>query len=78
MHKHRKDENVKVEHPGDLMYLTYYMINWEDARQSPSEQRCLQCGRPMQRVEAEVVREGLRYEGLVCHVCKRVLWVRQG
>jgi uncharacterized protein with PIN domain len=73
-----KEENMKVERPGDLIYLTYFMIDWEEVRQSPAERPCLQCGQQMSKLEASVGKGNLSYAGLVCHGCKRILWVRQG
>lgn len=60
------------------MYLTYFMINWRDAEQSRAEEHCMQCSRQMSKLEVLVGKENLIYAGLVCHNCKRVLWVKSG
>ena len=68
---------VKIEHSGDLIYHTYHMVDWKKAEQRQSEVRCLQCGGKMNEVEAITDNSGRSYDGLVCHNCKRVLWVRK-
>lgn len=65
-----------MELPGDPTYWTYFMVDWESAQQSPSEQKCVQCGREMKLLEGVTDRKAIRYDGLVCHTCKRVVWVR--
>lgn len=69
---------VKAERPGDLTYLTYYMVDWAKTGQSPSDVRCMQCGGEMKKVEPVTDGSGRAYDGMVCHSCKRVLWVRSG
>ncbi len=59
------------------MYVTYFMVKWEEETLSPSGQRCAECGREMDKLEAVVGDSDASYEGLVCHSCKRVLWVRK-
>jgi uncharacterized protein with PIN domain len=60
------------------MFLTYHMVKWNDVKQTPSEQRCTDCGRPLNRTEEVVDERGARYEGYVCHADKRVTWMRIG
>ena len=67
---------MKVETAGDLVYRTYYMVNWKDETQAQTAQPCTECGREMSRIEADVGGRRGAYEGLVCHSCKRVTWVR--
>ena len=69
---------MKVEQASDLAYQTYYMVRWESEPQMPSRQRCSDCGREMSSIEALVGNQLVGYEGLVCHRCKRVTWVRKG
>jgi uncharacterized protein with PIN domain len=69
---------VKIENLGDLVYWTYYMIDWKKVDQTPSEQRCVQCGGKMHKVEPVADPKGRSYDGFVCHNCKRVIWVRAG
>ena len=69
---------MRVEKPGDLIFLTYYMVDWNKTRQEPSDLRCAQCGGPMNKVEPVVVEAGRRFDGYVCHSDKRVIWVKAG
>jgi len=59
------------------MYVTYFMVNWKEEKEGPSGQRCTQCGGTMGRLEASVGNGEGVYEGLVCHSCKRLVWVRK-
>ena len=67
---------MKVERAGDLMFVTYFMVNWKEERVSPSGKNCAECGRGMGRVEATTSESKSTYEGLVCHNCKRLVWLR--
>jgi len=58
------------------MWLTYYMVKWDDVRQYDSDQRCTECGGPMKKTERFTYGSGLSYEGYVCHADKRVTWLR--
>jgi len=60
------------------MFLTYYMVRWGDVKQTPSEQKCTECGNPLNRTEVVEDNKGLKYEGYVCHPDKRVTWLRVG
>jgi tRNA U54 and U55 pseudouridine synthase Pus10 len=60
------------------MYLTYYMVRWDEVKQSPSEQKCTECGGALQRSEEFVDEKGMKYEGYICHRDKRVTWLRIG
>lgn len=62
--------------PGSPMYWTYFMVKWDETRQTPSDQKCVQCGGKMNSVEPVTDSKGSKYEGTVCHNCRRVLWVR--
>jgi len=68
---------VRVARAGDLMFATYFMVDWKKEKAGPSDQRCAQCGSNMGRLEASVDEGGAGYEGLVCHSCKRLTWVRK-
>jgi len=59
------------------VFWTYLMMDGEKVRQGGSAKPCMQCGRMMNTVETVTDRSGLAYEGLVCHSCKRLLWVRR-
>ncbi len=69
---------MKTGLPGDPIFWTYHMVAWAKWKQSPSDQKCVQCGGRMGRVEGASDKKGNHYDGLVCHTCKRVLWVRRG
>ncbi|HLQ03542.1 MAG TPA: hypothetical protein VK114_01990 [Nitrososphaerales archaeon] len=68
---------MRIDKAGDLVFWTYYMMDWEKVRQGSSTKPCMQCGRTMNTVETVTDRRGLAYEGLVCHSCKRLLWVKR-
>jgi len=68
---------LRIEKAGDLIFWTYYMIDWEKVTQENSTKPCMQCGRMMNAVETVTDSSGLAYDGLVCHGCKRLLWVRR-
>jgi len=67
---------VKIEKAGDLMFMTYYMIDWKKVRQESSEVRCADCGRQMNRAEPAIDSKGQRFDGYVCHDDKSVIWVK--
>ncbi|MBI3859358.1 MAG: hypothetical protein HY296_03850 [Thaumarchaeota archaeon] len=67
---------MKIDKAGDLIYWTYYMIDWKKVVQEPSDRRCQQCGKPMQKVEAVTDAKGASYDGYVCHGDKVLVWVR--
>jgi hypothetical protein len=58
------------------MFLTYFMVNWDQMKQHESDQKCTDCSQTMLRTEAVVDQKGQAYEGYVCHKDKRVTWVR--
>jgi uncharacterized protein with PIN domain len=67
---------VKVEKAGDLVFWTYYMLDWGKVEQAQSDQKCVQCGHALARVGPVEDAGGRKYDGLACHTCKRVIWVR--
>ncbi len=60
------------------MWLTYFMMKWEEIGQRESDQRCTLCGRPMMQTEVITDGKGVHYEGFVCHADKQVTWLRKG
>jgi len=66
-----------MEGTNDPIYLTYYMMDWKKVGQSPSEDRCVTCGRTMFQVEPITSRRRIVYEGRVCHSCKFLYWIRK-
>lgn len=70
--------SVKIDKGSDLIYWTYFMVDWKKVKQSPSGQRCVQCGEEMSSAGPVEDAKGAEYDGLVCHNCKRVIWARRG
>lgn len=68
---------MEIEDANELIYFTYFMLDWTKVKQSPSSMECVTCGRKMNVVEEVKDKKGLRYEGRVCHNCKTVLWVKK-
>jgi len=60
------------------MWLTYFMVRWEDVKQYDSEQKCVDCGLPMKKTETCTDPGGLSFVGYVCHPDKRVTWLKEG
>jgi len=58
------------------MFLTYFMMKWDELEQRESSQKCTLCGRPMRVTELVTDEKGVNYEGYVCHPDKQVTWVR--
>ncbi len=67
---------MKIDNAGDLIYWTYFMVDWEKVRQEDTDQRCAECGGPMKKVEPAVDSKGQSYDGYVCHRDKRLVWAR--
>lgn len=67
---------MRIEKAGDLIFWTYFMIDWSKVEQSMSDQKCAECGEPMKKAEPAVDAKGQKYDGYVCHRDKRVIWVR--
>lgn len=59
------------------MFVTYFMLDWGEEKESPSDRSCAECGNKMGSVEASVGEGGGSYEGLVCHRCRRLTWLRK-
>jgi len=62
--------------PGGPTYHTYYMVDWTTVHQSVSRARCVSCGGEMMNVEPIRTKAGVTYEGMVCHHCKTIYWLR--
>jgi len=67
---------MKVENAGDLVYWTYYMIDWRKVSQVPSDQNCAECGQLMKKGEQAIDPKGNRFDCYVCHNDKRVIWLK--
>jgi hypothetical protein len=61
----------------DPNHRTYHMVDWSVTHQSPSNDSCVVCARPMRAVDPIRNKAGIAYEGRVCHSCKVVFWVRK-
>jgi len=68
---------MEIEDSTALIYYTYFMMNWGEVSQSPSDIKCLSCGGAMMRVEPVRDKKGVVFEGIVCHNCKTLLWNRK-
>ncbi len=68
---------MKIENASDLIFWTYYMLDWTKVKQGRSGTSCLRCGRKMNAVEAVTDKKGFAYDGLVCHNCKSLLWFKK-
>jgi uncharacterized protein with PIN domain len=67
---------LKVDKPGDLIFQTYFMVDWNRTEQSATNEKCVQCGGDLRKVEGVTDKNGRRYEGRVCHSCKLVIWMK--
>jgi DNA-directed RNA polymerase subunit RPC12/RpoP len=67
---------VEVKSAGDLMYFTYFMVDWAKVKQSDSDIPCTTCGGKMMVGDRAVDLKGNKYDCYVCHVDKRVVWVK--
>jgi len=69
---------MEIDNAGDLIHYTYYMLDWNSVKQiQSSDDRCTTCGGPLNRLEIVRDKKGKEFEGIVCHRCKTVLWVRR-
>ncbi len=59
------------------MFLTYFMMKWEEVVQHESGQKCTLCGKPLMQTEVVTDEKGIDYDGFVCHADKQVTWVRK-
>lgn len=59
----------------ELIYWTYYMLDWKSIKQEASTKRCVKCGSKMSRILGFKNEKGRDYEGLACHSCKTVIWI---
>jgi hypothetical protein len=70
---------MEIDDSASLIHYTYYMMDWANVPQRPSETRCLSCGGLMMvTVDPMSDKRGAKFDGLVCHGCKTVLWARRG
>jgi hypothetical protein len=67
---------LKVDRADDLIFWTYFMIDWKKVEQTPSDQECSECGHPMSKAEEATDSKGQKFDCYVCHVDKRVIWLR--
>jgi ribosomal protein S27AE len=67
---------MKVERAGDLIFWTYYMMDWGKVQQTPSDQTCSECGNVMSKAEQAVDSKGQKFDCYVCHTDKRVIWLK--
>ncbi|HZW85594.1 MAG TPA: hypothetical protein VFE91_06830 [Nitrososphaerales archaeon] len=67
---------MKIKDSGDLIYWTYFMVDWSKVKQEPSDVRCTECGDKMAKAEPAVDSKGRKYDGYVCHKDKKLIWVK--
>jgi uncharacterized protein with PIN domain len=68
---------LEIDDSSDLIYQTYFMVNWAKTKQTPSQTRCVSCGGAMMDVEPARDKKGVVFDGIVCHKCKTLLWTRR-
>jgi len=68
---------LEIDDAGELIFQTYYMLDWSKLQLTDSDHACVTCGRKMKKVEPVRDKKGLVYDGFVCHDCKTVLWLRR-
>ncbi len=68
---------MRIEKAGDLLYWTYFMVDWSKTKQEQSDVTCSECGDPMMRGEPAIDSDGHRYACYVCHRDKKVFWVKE-
>ena len=68
---------MKLTDGVDLLSWTYFMVDWKEVAQTPTSTRCVQCGGQMSETGPVKDARGGTYSGVVCHACRRVLWVRE-
>jgi hypothetical protein len=72
-----RDSNSELRVDVSPLFLTYFMVDWAELKQEPSETICLTCGAKMMRVEPIKDKKGIAFVGTVCHPCTTVIWSRE-
>lgn len=67
---------MEINDAAELLYYTYFMVDWKSMEQRPTDAGCLTCGGAMLSVEVRD-KKGLEYTGRVCHRCKTVFWIKK-
>ena len=73
----RRDAKMGLITTVSPLFLTYFMMNWGEVSQTPSNVKCVSCGGAMMSVEPVRDKKGAVFEGIVCHSCKTLLWNRK-
>ncbi len=68
---------MEIDGADDLTLRTYYMVDWKSACQTDSNATCVTCGGKMRKFEPYRDKKGIIYDGLVCHTCKQVYWLKR-
>jgi uncharacterized protein with PIN domain len=68
---------LEIDDAGELLFRTYFMVDWATVLQDDSDRRCITCGSQMKKVEPIRDKKGLVYDGLVCHSCKALFWLKR-
>ncbi len=69
---------MEIDDAGELIFQTYYMVDWKSTLQKEAEARCITCRGAMAKVGPVRDKKGLVYEGLACHNCKSIFWLKRG
>jgi len=68
---------LEIDDAGELIFHTYYMIDWRTTPETAAEKHCITCGGAMMKVGPVRDKKGLVYEGFVCHGCKSIFWLKR-
>lgn len=68
---------MEIDDAGELLFRTYYMMDWKTVPQTSSGRLCVRCSGEMKEVGPVRDKKGLIYEGLVCHNCKAIFWLKR-
>jgi len=67
---------MKVGTADELIFWTYFMMDWNKVRQTKSDHNCSECGAPMNKAEQAIDSKGQKFDCYVCHADKRVIWLK--
>jgi uncharacterized protein with PIN domain len=68
---------LEIDEAGELLFRTYYMMDWATTTQVGTDRLCVSCGGEMKKVEQVRDKKGLVYEGIACHKCKAIFWLKR-
>ncbi|MDA4132028.1 MAG: hypothetical protein OK454_02745 [Thaumarchaeota archaeon] len=68
---------LEIDEAGELLFRTYYMMDWATITQVGADRLCVTCGGEMKKAGPVQDKKGLVYEGIVCHKCKTIFWLKR-